>query len=131
MTRRDCLPEHDEPISICGKLADWAEVAGIGRLAVTKSDLLSRLIHGGEHGPSRTPCPVHQGKWSGCHFGWPGSVWVSIDAGTGEKTERPMEVEPHLQVWWDAGCRCATHKGSSCTTGWNPDENCCLTVPRS
>lgn len=120
----------DEARVICGLLADWAEVAGIGRLAVEKSDLLCRLLYGGERGPSRTPCPVHLGKWSGCHWGWPGSTWVGIDAASGERTTRPMETEPRLQEWWDAGCRCATHKGSSCTTGWNPDENCCLEASR-
>ena len=114
------------PLDVCNALAAWAEVAGIvksdgskGRLAVVKSDLLNRLIYGGEAGPSRTPCPVHKGKWSGCHFGWPGSVWRNA---TGES---PMDEDPRLREWWDAGCRCATHHGSGCTTGWNPDRYCC------
>jgi hypothetical protein len=118
-----------EPLDVCNALAAWAEVAevtspraGSGRLAIAKSDLLSRLIYGGERGPSRTPCPIHQGRWSGCHFGWPGSVWRNADG------DMPMETDARLQEWWDAGCRCATHRGSSCTTGWNPDEFCCAPV---
>jgi hypothetical protein len=115
------------PLDICNALAAWAEVAGVvksdgskGRLAIVKSDLLNRLIYGGEAGPSQTPCPVHQGRWSGCHFRWPGERWVNAAGDQG-----PVDVDPRLQEWWDAGCRCATHKGSSCTTGWNPDRNCC------
>lgn len=123
---------------ICIKLAKWAEVARVqteesngtvmhGPLAVSKSDLLNRLIYGNEAGPSMTPCPVHQGRWSGCHAGWPGSTWVGIDPETNKKGEWPMEVNERLQEWWDAGCRCATHRGSTCTTGWNPDAACgCL-----
>lgn len=115
------------PGEVCGKLTAWAEVAGVssargnGALAVVKSDLLSRMIYAGEN-PSQTPCPVHKGVWSGCHFAWPGAKWVkTVD---GKRHEMPVEVEPMLQEWWDAGCRCATHQGSSCTTGWNPDEHC-------
>ena len=110
----------------CAALALWAEVAevvsprgGAGSLAVVKSDLLNRLIYGGERGPSKTPCPVHKGVWSGCHIGWPGSVWRGAGG-----VEEPMEVSPVLQKAWDEGCRCATHRGSSCTTGWQPDEHC-------
>jgi hypothetical protein len=114
------------PEQVCSRLAAWAKVAGVsspfvgdGDLAVWKSDLLSRLIYGKEKGPSHTPCPVHKGKWVGCHFGWPGATWVRADG-----TEIAAEVDPRLQDWWDRGCRCATHNGSSCTTGWNPDDNC-------
>ena len=117
-----------EPLDICNLLVQWAKVAdvespraGKGYLAIGKSDLLARLIYGGERGPSQTPCPVHNGKWSGCHFGWPGSAWRNAKG-------EPMEIDHRLQEWWDAGCRCATHVGSSCTTGWNPDEHCCLPV---
>lgn len=119
-----------EPLDICNALAAWAEVAnvdspraGSGRLAVCKSDLLNRLIYGGERGPSQTPCPVHQGHWTGCHSGWPGSEWVGVGRSWA------MEVDPRLQEWWDAGCRCSTHRGSNCTTGWNPDAHCCLGDP--
>lgn len=112
-----------EPEQICSRFAAWAEVTGLGKLAVWKSDLLSRMIYGREKGPSQTPCPVHKGHWSGCHFGWPGSTWVGV-GDAGERIETPAEVNPQLQEWWDAGCRCATHKGSSCTTGWQPDEAC-------
>ena len=115
-----------EPLDICNVLVQWAKAAdvespraGKGYLAVGKSDLLGRLIYGRERGPSQTPCPVHKGKWSGCHFGWPGSTWQNA------KGSVPADIDPMLQEWWDAGCRCATHRGSSCTTGWNPDENCC------
>lgn len=109
-----------DALDVCEKLAAWADVAGVGRHAVVKSDLLHRLIYGGERAPSKTPCPVHKGTWSGCHSGWPGDQWRDV---AGILT--PVKVEPKLQEWWDAGCRCATHKGSSCTTGWNPDEHCC------
>lgn len=109
-----------EPIDVCNALAQWAVATGQPTTLISKSDLLSRLIYGRERGPSQTPCPVHQGKWSGCHVGWPGQEWQSAD-GTA-----PIDTEPKLQEWWDAGCRCATHTGSSCTTGWNPDEHCCL-----
>jgi hypothetical protein len=118
-----------EPLDICNALAQWAGVANVsseagnGYLAVMKSDLLHRLIYGGERGPSKTPCPVHKGKWSGCDFGWPGSEWVNAK---GERT--PVDVSPRLQEAVDAGCRCATHKGSGCTTGWNPDEFCCAAL---
>src|ERR1041385_1118018 len=95
---------------LCRKLAAWADVAevssprcGTGSLGIWKSDLLNRLIYAAEM-PSQTPCPVHKGKWSGCHFGWPGSTWVGIDPKTGERTEKPADVEPRLQEWWDAGC---------------------------
>lgn len=123
------------PDRVCAALAAWAEAASVttaaegerrsdsntGRLVVLKSDLLNRLIYGGEKGPSQTPCPVHQGRWSGMHWGWPGAL------GHGEQGETPAKVEPHLQAWWDQGCRCAAHRGSSCTTGWNPDAACgCL-----
>lgn len=117
-----------EPLDVCNALAAWAKAAdvvspraGAGVLAVVKSDLLNRLVYGGERGPSQTPCPVHKGTWQGCHFGWPGSQWRHVDG-----TVTPAAVDQTLQGWWDAGCRCATHKGSSCTTGWNPDEHCCL-----
>ncbi len=120
------VPATDRP-DMCGLLAAWADAAGIvnadgskGKLAVVKSDLLNRLVYGGEKGPSQTPCPVHKGHWSGCHFGWPDSVWRSAEG------ETPMDVQPMLQEWYDAGCRCYQHAGSGCTTGWNPDEHCCL-----
>ena len=135
-TDHSCLtccahPEHDdqmtevvrEPLDICDILAQWASAAdvaspraGTGWLAVGKSDLLARLVYGGERGPSQTPCPVHKGHWAGVHFGWPGSG--------GEESEM-------LRKWWDAGCRCATHKGSAGTTGWNPDEHCCADMVKA
>ena len=93
-----------EPLDICNAIAQWAEVAGVttaagsGAIAVGRSDLLKRLVYGGEAGPSQTPCPVHKGVWSGADSG---------------------------QALWDAGCRCATHKGSAFATGWNPDRYCC------
>lgn len=89
------------------------------RLQISKSCLLDRVLYGGEK-PSKTPCPVHKGKWSGCHFAWPGAQWTNVK--TGERT--PAEVDATLQQWLDDGCRCAMHKGCGCTTGWQPDENC-------
>ena len=107
---------RDDALDVCNAIAQWAEVAGVttaagpGALAVAKSDLLNRLIYGGEAGPSRTPCPVHKGVWSGYQDGWPGET----------------DPKPEQQAWWDAGCRCATHRGSRMMTGWNPDRHCCL-----
>ena len=107
----------NEPLDICIALAKWAEAAnvispncGSGILAISKSDLLNRLIYGEERGPSQTHCPIHKGKWSGCYW------WGEIP------------LPKMLQEWWDAGCRCHTHKGSGCNTGWNPDEFCCKTL---
>lgn len=126
------VPEGTTPpvpldaVAVCNALAQWAEAASIeregkpgGRLYVVKSDLLHRLIYGGEAGPSQTPCPVHKGKWSGCHYGWPSDEWHMADG-----TVKPMEISTGLQRWYDEGCRCFMHRGSSCTTGWQPDKNC-------
>lgn len=88
---------------LCGKLAAWAdavgakvEAVGSGAIAVSKSDLLGRLIYGDERGPSQTKCPVHLGKWSGCHVGWPGSVWTSVMDGT----KTPMAVAMLLTLFF-------------------------------
>lgn len=35
------------------------------RLAIVKSNLLARLIYGGQKLRTR-PCPIHKGEWSGC-----------------------------------------------------------------
>lgn len=117
------------PRDWCELLESWADAANIsspncgnGRLAVRKSCLLSRIVYGGEKGPSYTPCPVHKGKWSGIQWGWPRSIAYSME--NGQRVEKPMDVEPLLQKWWDEGCRCATHKGANDTTGWQPDEHC-------
>lgn len=112
------------PDEICEKLRLWSEAADIsspraggGGLAIYKSDLLARLMYGGEKGPSQTPCPVHEGHWQGINLGWPGQIWSN---------GKPVEVSPMLQEYYDAGCRCFQHRGSSATTGWQPDVNCCL-----
>ena len=92
----------------------WREV----RLAITKSCLLDRVLNHHEQ-PSQTLCPVHKGLWAGVHAGWPGQLWSD---------GRPIEIDPMLQEWHDAGCRCHLHS-CGCTTGWNPDEHCgCLKV---
>lgn len=45
--------------------AKFAEMVSRVFLQISKSNLLSRLIYDGES--LRTePCPVHQGRWSGC-----------------------------------------------------------------
>lgn len=93
---------------------EFAKAYGLVRGMVRKSCLLSRTIYAGEK-PSKTPCPVHKGVWSGCHFGWPGSKWSDGS---------PMKEQQHLREWYDAGCRCAMHNGCGCTTGWQPDEHC-------
>lgn len=87
----------------------WREI----RLMISKSCLLDRVIYGGEK-PSKTPCPVHNGRWIGCHFGWPGTKLANGD---------PVQEDPMLRKWYDAGCRCFMH-GCGCTTGWQPDEHC-------
>lgn len=87
----------------------WQSVRG----AISKSCLLSRTIYCGEK-PSKTPCPVHKGTWSGIHIGWPGQKWDNgADVRIGETQQR----------WYDEGCRCFMHK-CGCTTGWQPDEHC-------
>lgn len=43
---------------------DYAAFSHV-RIAVDKSNLLWRLIYGGEKVRTR-PCPVHKGEWSGC-----------------------------------------------------------------
>jgi hypothetical protein len=127
--KQAALDSYRDNTALCFKLSEWARVAqvsgprGVGSIVVQKSDLLGRLTYGGEKGPSETPCPVHKGKWSGMHFGWPGSVWRTVEGDT------PAEVPAQLQEWWDAGCRCGRHKGSSCTTGWQPDEACGCVAP--
>lgn len=107
---------QQNPIELfCDKLDEWAGCIALSsgrilssddfskswrtvRLAIDKSCLLSRTLYGKEN-PSQTPCPVHKGIWSGCHFG-------NIP-----------------QDWIDDGCRCYQHT-CGCTTGWNPDEHC-------
>lgn len=37
------------------------------QLHIQKSDLLARLVYGGEKLRTK-PCPEHKGKWSGLHF---------------------------------------------------------------
>lgn len=89
------------------------------RLNIAKSCLLDRMLNGGEK-PSKTPCPVHQGRWSGIHLGWPGQTWSSV---------APIQTDPMLVEWREAGCRCNQHR-CGCTTGWQPDEACgCATPP--
>ena len=112
------------PTDVCAKLVQWGAVANITygtslhNVVVSKSDLLGRLLYGKEKGPSQTRCPVHKGIWSGCHYKWPGAKWSN---------GKPIETGQMEQEWYDAGCRCFQHRGSNCTTGWNPDEYCCLT----
>jgi len=84
----------------------WREV----RLAIRKSCLLDRTLYGGEK-PSNTPCPVHQGRWSGVHVGWPGSKYADGS---------PAPEDEQCRKWFDAGCRCFQHS-CACTTGWQPE----------
>lgn len=126
---------------LCVRLREWAEAAKVTSpritalpvhtgqepmyaLTVSKSDLLGRIIFAGER-PSQTKCPVHLGVWSGCHGPWP--TWESRSAKGVEKVYALEDCEPMLQGWYNAGCRCWSHRGSSCTTGWQPDPACgCL-----
>lgn len=118
-----------DPKKFCASLDAWADLMAkadaahgrgtfgeawnLVRLKIRKSCLLARTIYGGEK-PSQTPCPVHEGRWSGIHLGWPGTKWSN-----GE----PIKEDPMLRKWYDAGCRCYQH-GCGCTTGWQPDEHC-------
>jgi hypothetical protein len=106
----------------CEKLELWArEHSGLSDEVIRevyskvhKSCLLDRMLNCGEN-PSKTPCPVHKGIWSGCHVGWPNQTWGS--------NNQPIPESQMLRVWYDAGCRCYKHK-CGCTTGWLPDEAC-------
>lgn len=121
-----------DPEPFCQKIDEWARLMADAerkfnatdfsiawervRLAISKSCLLSRTLYGNEK-PSQTPCPVHKGKWSGLHIGWPNATW---NDGT------PVSESAQCRAWYDAGCRCFQH-GCGCTTGWQPDEHCgCL-----
>ncbi len=122
------LKAPTDPQPFCERMDQWADTAIVQRgdltpnfeqawqtvrLAIRKSCLLDRLFYGGER-PSQTLCPVHKGKWTGCHFAWPGRMGSD---------GKPVEVPAMLQGWYDAGCRCAYHR-CGCTTGWQPDEHC-------
>lgn len=120
---------EDSPDRFCRKMREWAALTinaerilngkSFARawqeveLAISKSCLLSRTLYGGES-PSQTPCPVHKGRWSGIHIGWPNTHWHD---GT------PMKETAMCREWYDAGCRCFQH-GCGCTTGWNVDAAC-------
>lgn len=124
---------------VCAAIEAWAEIRlaqDTGRefrdawltayhLGVKKSCLLDRMVYKGE-GLSRTPCPVHEGRWSGIHL-WGsreiGGRWYLVGRDTlGMDTvlrpEDPMCAEARA-----AGCRCFMHH-CACTTGWQPDEHC-------
>ena len=119
----------NDPSEFCNKFDLWAQLmAGHGdgisatfdqawpivRASIAKSCLLDRMVYGGEM-PSKTPCPVHQGRWSGIQLGHPGRFWSDGS---------PVKEEEHLRKAYDDGCRCWQHKSCSCTTGWQPDAAC-------
>lgn len=132
-------PESDRGFVIdseefCDRIDEWARLMCeserrhekfrqawfLVRLAIRKSCLLSRTIYHGER-PSQTPCPVHEGKWSGIHAGWPGE----------RIRGRKVKEDPQCRKWYEAGCRCFQHT-CGCTTGWQPDEYCgCFTSRRA
>lgn len=120
------------PSEFCNAIDEWAVLATEAgtrvnanfssawftvRLAIRKSCLLDRMLYGGEK-PSKTPCPVHEGRWSGVSI-HPGDVWVGIDG-----THVPAKADSVRQQEYDAGCRCFQHRSCRCTTGWLPDEHC-------
>lgn len=122
--------DRADPKIFCGVLDDWSarridaeRARGDGnpfeqawrevRLQISKSCLLDRVLCNGEE-PSQTPCPVHQGRWSGIHIGWPGQRWSS---------GRAVTESAQCREWFDAGCRCFLHS-CGCTTGWQPDDHC-------
>lgn len=84
-------------------------VQDLRMFAIGKSCLLHRMVYCGEE-PSTVPCPVHKGKWSGCHFGWPGQKWSN---------GKLVEESKQCREWYDAGCCCFQH-ACGCTTGWQP-----------
>lgn len=100
---------------------DWQNVTRY----IHKSCLLDRMLYGGE-APSQTPCPVHEGRWSGLHM-WgtklcDDGLWhVEWTGREGTRTGAPEDKM--LKEWRDAGCRCARHR-CGCTTGWNVDSAC-------
>jgi hypothetical protein len=76
-------PNPEDVRRFCDTMTEWAELMtghgdGISATfdtawtvvlsSIYKSCLLDRMMYGGEK-PSRTPCPVHKGVWSGIHFG--------------------------------------------------------------
>src|SRR6266545_4619592 len=106
------LAEHGGQ-ELCAKLAQWAEVARIkspqtggGALAVLKSDLLGRLTYGGESAPSETPCPVHNGEWSGLVGPRPG--WIREERSPdGAVIAIPLSLadcDEQVRAWWAEGC---------------------------
>jgi hypothetical protein len=123
------IDTQDPPDRFCKKMREWAALmvnserisdgSSFARawqeveLAISKSCLLSRTLYGGEN-PSKTPCPVHKGKWSGIHIGWPETHWADGS---------PVKESTVCRQWYDAGCRCFQH-GCGCTTGWNVDKAC-------
>lgn len=106
------MSEQEE--TVCGFPNEFSKAWTVVHLAIKKSCMLNRVVYGGER-PSQTPCPVHEGRWSGIHCGWPGQKWSD---GT------PMKECEMLRKWYDAGCRCFMHDACGCTTGWQPDDSC-------
>jgi hypothetical protein len=98
--------EPVQPVSrYCGSLETWASAVrqnpdmarlsqSIGEvfLAIRKSNLLARLIYGGQKLRTRK-CPVHKGHWSGCVFEDPGCGCLDGSNVTGwlAEAEPPME----------------------------------------
>ena len=116
--------DRDAAKEFCAKMDRWALLMGRDgaarggsagfreawrtvRLAISKSCLLSRTMYLGLE-PSEVPCPVHAGKWSGLHGGWPDNKYAD---------GRPAPESEQCRAWHDAGCRCYLH-GCGCTTGW-------------
>ena len=117
------MTEREEDVDSSDDTRQFATAAWTIELAVHKSCLLDRMIYGGEY-PSKTPCPVHKGRWSGCHGPWPGDKGTTIRNGEPETIE--LQPSRQCQEWYDQGCRCFQHS-CGCTTGWQPDEHCgCL-----
>jgi hypothetical protein len=97
--------EPVQPVSrYCGSLEAWANAVranpelkdlamDIGRvfLAIRKSNLLARLIYGGQEVRTRK-CPVHQGRWSGCVFEDPGCGCLDGSNVTGWLANEPTET---------------------------------------
>lgn len=108
----DALEKHyREPVMpvsrYCGAFETWFRVmaekgehfAGV-RLAITKSNLLARLIYAGEELRTRE-CPKHKGRWSGilaCEHGCDYTGWIRND-------------------WPDGAPRCTKHPDRPAVSG--------------
>lgn len=116
----------------CSALLEWVRIMGESgyaphvpeayasiQLELIKSNLAARLVYGGEQ-VRKTPCPKHEGRWSGCVWGGQvcpeGCMYGSNVTGwlpePHDFVERPavdaMELEVYAKNWpdFDPSSRC-------------------------